>query len=259
MRGRLLKRQTAWLRAGARGNWRRRWREMKWDRENQGSVGEEEGEWQDRGEWGGVYVGAGSKWRICHTSAEKKERSSRENSGGCLWIKHSFGLLLSIGQKKTTLIHFSFSVFLHLIYFFVLDSSQFAFPSSPLSLLVCPPYRHVYNPGDSNRCWWPDVREQCQASVHTGAGPAVLLCWSPDRWVWAFSSQHAQAEKCKKNPGRCWRVVHSRSDPVELQIYSRRANKFNCLSGCVCADTCVWLERGHGDTSRCAFNQRGNT
>lgn len=72
-------------------------------------------------------------------------------------------------------------LFAHFLCSFYAFSSLF--PSSPPSFLVCLPCRHIYNPSDSDRCWWPDLWEQRQASVHTGAGPTVLLSWSADRWV----------------------------------------------------------------------------
>lgn len=198
-RWRPLTRQTVRLREGANGNWRRRWREMKWDRRDRGEGGGrkvsgriEEGEGVS-GEGGGVnkvFVTLSSEWDW--------KRSGR----GWLGIKLSYALRVLL-YPVHALFWLCPSLFLSpfcsfplilfprcLFSFFALSFLSF-FPPSPslyfpsvLSLLlVSLPFRHVYNPGDSDRCWWPDLWEQRQASVHTGAGPTVLLCGSPDRWV----------------------------------------------------------------------------
>lgn len=63
--------------------------------------------------------------------------------------------------------------------------------SSPdLSVMsVCPSCRYVGDAGDSYRCWWPHLRQQCQAGVQHTAGTTVFLCGASDRWGW------------KQNPG----------------------------------------------------------
>lgn len=46
-------------------------------------------------------------------------------------------------------------------------------------LLSC---RYVSDAGDSDRCWWPHLRQQCQAGVQHSAGTTVLLGGASDRW-----------------------------------------------------------------------------
>lgn len=44
--------------------------------------------------------------------------------------------------------------------------------------------RYVSDAGDSDRCWWPHLRQQRQAGVQHSAGTTLLLCGASDRWGW---------------------------------------------------------------------------
>lgn len=65
----------------------------------------------------------------------------------------------------------------------VLSDSIFSLSFFPGPSAPPPSSRYVYYPGDGDGRRRPHLRKQRQAGVHAGAGPAVLLRGSPDRWV----------------------------------------------------------------------------
>lgn len=63
------------------------------------------------------------------------------------------------------------------------------------AMSMCLSCRYISDAGDSYRCWWPHLWQQCPAGVQHIARTAVFLCGAPDRWARVYRHlQHNQRQ-----------------------------------------------------------------
>lgn len=90
--------------------------------------------------------------------------------------------------------------------------------------------RHLCYPGDSNRCWWPNLWEQRESRIQYSPRTTIFLCGLPDRYV--ISSRNESVGKPKEK--RCKqkeRAVHHSCSQRNVFLWLGAKTEQHCVKG----------------------------